>query len=109
MPKKDFTQQLQLPELKFLSKRNIHKDKILFTLKKESDFEVCPKCASKSSSIYDHKTVRVKDAPIRGQMVYLDIIKRRFYCRSCKSVFTEPIQGVKKGYRATERYRRHIM
>jgi len=109
MPKQEFTQQLQLPELKFLSKRNLSKDKILFTLQKESDFEVCPKCATKSSSTYDHKTVRVKDSPLRDQAVFLDIIKRRFYCRNCKSVFTEPIGGIKKGHRTTERFRRHIM
>jgi transposase len=34
--------------------------------------------------------------------------KRRFFCKPCKKPFTEPISGVQKGQRTTERYRRGV-
>jgi transposase len=37
------------------------------------------------------------------------VVKRRFYCKTCKKPFTEPLSGVKKGRRTTERYRRGIL
>jgi len=40
--------------------------------------------------------------------MYLKILKRRFRCTNCKKVFTEPIPGVRKGFKTTERYRRGI-
>ena len=109
MPKKDFTHLLQLPELKILNFKKTGKAVYQFELCKTSEFEVCPKCATKSSSIYDHVWTRPQDTPIRDKRIYLKIKKRRFYCKSCKSPFTEPIQGIRKGFRTTERFRKHIM
>ena len=40
--------------------------------------------------------------------VYLEILKRRFRCHQCKKVFTEPIQGIQKGFKTTHRYRRGL-
>jgi transposase len=36
------------------------------------------------------------------------INKRRFYCSHCKKPFTEPISGIGKGRRTTERLRSAI-
>ncbi|MCB0413748.1 MAG: ISL3 family transposase [Bdellovibrionales bacterium] len=77
-------------------------------LEKTSEFEVCPKCASKSFSVHGRRTVLVKDSPIRGNGNLLKIKKRRFRCPKCKSVFTEPVDLVQKGYRTTRRYRRGL-
>lgn len=109
MPSRYFTQLLQLPELKISTFSKMGKNFYQFGLDKFSDFEVCPKCATKSHTIYDHVTVKIKDTPIRDKRVYLNIRKRRFYCKSCKKPFTEPVQGIKKGFRTTDRFRRHIM
>jgi transposase len=79
-----------------------------FELEKSTDFEVCPKCAVKSYSVHDRRWVQVKDAPVRGKAILLKIRKRRFRCPSCKSVFTEPISLIKKGFRTTRRYRRDL-
>lgn len=76
---------------------------------KSSTHEVCPRCATKSSSIYDHRFVTIKDAPIRGTLVELIIKKRRFYCYSCRKPFTEPIAGIWPKRRTTERYRRTVL
>lgn len=73
-----------------------------------SRFEVCPRCACKSSSVYDHRAVRVRDTPVRTRQVVLRIRKRRFWCKPCQKPFTEPVAGVGKGKRFTERFRKSI-
>lgn len=101
------TRSLLLPELRFI-KEIIDKDKRYFYCEKESTFEVCPKCATKCSTIYDHVFVTIRDAPFRQRHVILKIKKRRFLCKSCKKPFREPIQGIFKGFRTTQRLRSHI-
>jgi transposase len=109
MPKRDFTHSLQLPELKIVSSYRVNKNTSEFRLLKTSEMEVCPKCATPSKTIYDHVYVRIKDTPIRDRRILLAIKKRRFFCKSCKKPFTEPVAGIKKGFRTTDRFRRHIM
>ena len=64
---------------------------------------------ARSVSVYDRRWVRLKDEPLRLRQTILSVHKRRFWCRSCKKPFTEPLQGVRKGYRITERYRRRVL
>jgi transposase len=97
-----------LPELKLLTHYQNQKFKTNYKAYKESEFEVCPKCAVKSYSVHDRRWVTVQDQPIRGSGVYLKVLKRRFKCPQCKKVFTEPLHGVRKGHRTTERYRRGV-
>lgn len=97
-----------LPELKIISHWQSDKFRTQYKCAKESDFEVCPKCAVKSYSVHDRRWVQVQDAPIRGAGIYLKILKRRFRCPSCKKVFTEPVSGIRKGFKTTHRYRRGL-
>lgn len=97
-----------LPELKLISVWNPQRFRNHYRCEKVSTFEVCPKCATKSSSVHDRRWVKVIDHPIRGSGVYLEVLKRRFRCPNCKSVFTEPLHGVRKGFRTTERFRRGL-
>ena len=53
--------------------------------------------------------MKVHDQPIRGVDVWVHIFKRRFYCKLCRKPFTEPIPGVRKGKRTTERFRRGLL
>lgn len=80
----------------------------VFALRKKSEFEVCPKCAKPSFSIYDRRIVDIKDAPLRHGQILLRITKRRFNCFGCKKPFTEPVQGISKGYRTTNRLREYL-
>ena len=107
MSEKRITQQLLLPDLRFVKQISTPKSKIIYC-EKVSSFEVCPKCASKCSTIYDHVNVEIKDSPLRSKMMILKIKKRRFLCKNCKSVFREPVNGIFKNYRTTERLRRYI-
>lgn len=70
--------------------------------------EYCPRCATCSTTVYDTRTVRLKDHPVRDKLVMLTVRKRRYLCRKCKKPFTESLPGVRKGDRCTDRYRRGL-
>jgi transposase len=70
--------------------------------------EVCPCCANLCDATYDHRKVRIQDAPIRGSGIVLIIRKRRLWCPTCRKPFTEPIEGILPGRRKTQRFRRSV-
>jgi transposase len=98
-----------LPELRLLKTQRSEGHGIQLFVEKTSEFEVCPKCATPARGVYDRRWVRLRDDPIRGDEVILRVRKRRFYCLQCHKPFTEPIDGVRKGYRTTQRYRRRLL
>lgn len=98
-----------LPELKLTAWKKASLSMSTAQAKKTSKTEVCPKCATASSSVYDQRIVTIKDAMIRGNAVRLRIKKRRFFCKSCKKPFTEPVEGIGKGKRTTYRYQREVL
>jgi transposase len=100
---------LGLPELKLTKQVSHHKNIMTLHFKKTSKMEVCPKCATRSITCYDKRIVTIKDTPLRDKMVILKITKRRFFCKSCKKPFTEPVQGITKGRKTTTRFRKHIL
>jgi transposase len=88
---------LLLPELELLEARPAGPDGrwgTEFFAEKRSDFEVCPKCATPSRSVYDHRWVTLKDDPLRTKPATLHVRKRRFTCHTCRRPFTEPVPGV---------------
>jgi transposase len=103
------TRFLLLPELKLTAWKKDKTASSWVQAKKVSPFEVCPKCATKSDTVYDHRIVKLKDAPIRGNGIRLTVKKRRFFCKPCRKPFTEPVQGVGKGHRTTQRYRKAVL
>jgi transposase len=100
---------LVLPETQLLEVRRARRGGTELFAEKVSRMEVCPRCATPSTSVYDRRWVRLRDEPLRGGEVVLWIRKRRFSCVTCKRPFTEPIEGVRKGYRTTQRYRRRLL
>jgi len=110
MPESMLLRRLLLPELKFLrSWRKPGTVTLGVEAEKRSEMEVCPRCATPSQSTYDHRVVSIRDAPMRGLAVRLIVRKRRLACRPCGRPFTEPVSGVRKGYRTTERFRRSVL
>lgn len=108
MPHQKLSQTFLLPELKLTNSFKAGVATFYIHARKHSAFEVCPKCATPSSRVHDRRKVVIKDAPVRGKLNYLVISKRRFRCPGCKSVFTEPVSGIKKGAKLTQRFYRSI-
>ena len=105
MPEPSVALQVLLPELRLLKTRRGARGGLDFVVEKTSEYEVCPRCATPSGSVYDHRTVTIRDEPMRKAEIRLVIQKRRFSCRPCRLPFTEPVDGIRKGYRTTQRYR----
>lgn len=100
---------LLLPELEFCSSNRLsHWGYQIKAFKRRAEVEYCPKCATPSVTTYDSRMVTLKDHPLRDKLVVLRVKKRRYLCHVCKRPFTEPIPGVRKGDRCTERYRRGL-
>ena len=84
----EFIKDLFLPELKFVKLiSSPQKRQRIYLMEKVSEFEVCPKCATKAHTIYDHVVVTIRDTPLRSKNIILKIRKRRFLCKSCKKKF----------------------
>src|SRR5205085_11998256 len=107
MPDVSLIRGLLLPELSFVGSHAIVPARTMVVeVTKDPKEEFCPKCATRSVSGYDRRRVRVKDAQLRGNQVQLVISKRRLWCKPCQRAFTQPIAGIRKGARPTERYGR---
>lgn len=108
MPTAHLTKFTLLPELK-LSQFHYSRTVLKYETLKLSKFEVCPKCATPSSKVHDRRTVTIKDAPHGNKIKLIKIVKRRFRCPKCKAVFTEPVQGIRKHARVTQRFERSVL
>lgn len=109
MPVNRLARFVLLPELKLINFRKLGFGNQEIRCEKAGQREFCPVCASPSESTYDHRSVRVKDAPLRGKAVWLVIRKRRLWCKTCEKPFTESIPGVRKYKRHTERFAREVV
>ena len=99
---------LFLPELELIKISTERRTLTEYYLDKVSKFEVCPKYATPSHSIYDRRTVRIRDEAIRNKRALLVIRKRRFWCKKCYKPFTEPVSGISKNGRMTNRLKLSI-
>lgn len=81
----------------------------IWLCEKVSEAEVCPKCATLSKAVYDHRWVSIRDEPIRGSVIVLKLLKRRFFCKCCRKPFTEPVPGVLPKRRTTQRFKAAVM
>lgn len=107
MPDPSLIRTLLLPELSLISFRKVPDTRVVeVQAAKAPKVEVCPRCATPSAAGYDSRTVTLKDESFRGRTVRLLVRKRRLWCKPCGRPFTEPLPGVRKGFRHTERYGR---
>lgn len=62
------------------------------SLNKES---TCPRCGNKSYRLHQNHRYLVKDLPLSGQAVYLEVNRRQFKCNSCQKPFSEELNFVR--------------
>ncbi len=110
MPEESLIRTLLLPELSLVAFHRIPNTRsVEVVARREPREEYCPRCATRSTSGYDRRRVRLKDAPFRDQRLTLIVHKRRLWCKPCGKPFTEPLTGVRKGFRHTERFGRAVL
>lgn len=67
MPEPSVARQLLLPELRLLKTRRGARGGLDLVVEKTSQHEVCPRCASPSTSVYDRRRVTIRDEPGAGR------------------------------------------
>lgn len=108
MPATKILSFLSLPEVK-IHKFGFGPGGSVFSCEKtRAPFEVCPRCTAQSNSVYDHRTITVKDEPLKHAAVILKIRKKRYYCHVCRKPFTEYIPGIWPRRRTTQRLRESV-
>ena len=108
-PENHLANRFILPQLKLIKFDKVSNKTFKLHCIKKTSWEICRKCPTKSYSVHDKRTVTIRDAKLFNKSIKLIITKRRFRCPKCKSVFTENIDGIKQGFRTTEKYRGEIL
>lgn len=109
MPQDRLSNFILFPHLEFQQWKKIGAKNNQIECRTRSGSGFCPRCGCETDRIYDHRVVRIKDAPLREKLVELKIKKKRFQCRECGKVFSETIEGIKKYHRVTERLKRKVL
>lgn len=68
----------------------------------------CPHCHQSSDDLHQTRSILLRDLSIFGQATYLKVPRRQFYCRRCKSHFTEVLSFMEPGRQYTRRYEDYI-
>lgn len=71
--------------------------------------QVCPHCHHETKRTHDYRHQKVKDLSSFGQIVYLHLRKRRYYCPHCGKNFLEKISFIPRYQRITTRMTAHIL
>ena len=108
-PERHITNFILGSELKLIKTRSFKNGRIWECEKINLKGEVCPKCATLSTSRAGVAFTQVKDEDVRGQVIWLRIKKHRYYCKSCRKPFTEPVIGVLPRRRTTQRLLARIL
>lgn len=72
---------------------------------KEAD---CPRCGRSTWQVHQWHVQRKRDAKLWKKVVWLALLKRRFRCRNCRKVFTEPDPACGARRRTTARLRETV-
>jgi transposase len=108
VPEYNLADEMLPKELKFVSSRT-YKDGYLWdVIKLRRGFEICPKCAEKSSVRCGKVRVTVREAPLREKPLWLRIEKHRYYCKRCRKPFTESVEGIWPRRRTTAYFRKAV-
>lgn len=68
----------------------------------------CPHCSQLSSELHQNRPIVLRDLSIFGQVTYLQVPRRQFYCRACQCYFTESLTFMEEGRHYTRRYEESI-
>jgi transposase len=73
-----------------------------------TDYATCPHCQKSTNELHQIRTILIRDLPISGQLIELEIPRRQYYCKNCQKYFTEQLCFVDEGRRYTQRYEEYI-
>jgi transposase len=68
----------------------------------------CPHCQNYTDHIHQTRSILVRDLAICGQVVYLHLPRRQFYCPQCQKYPTERLEFLEIRRNFTKRYEEYI-
>lgn len=108
MPEFNLAEEILSTELKFVASKHYRSGYLWDVEKIRNPFEVCPKCANPSNVRCGKVSVTVREAGIREKPLWLRILKHRYYCKTCRKPFTEPVDCVWPRRRTTHYFRKQV-
>ena len=98
---------LGLPQLRILKQKELesHFEVTVIYRRKEA---VCPRCGRVTTKEHDKRPQLKQDRRLRGKVVFLTLMKRRFRCLWCGKVFTEPDEVFGSRRRSSHRFREYL-
>jgi transposase len=64
----------------------------------------CPDCHATLDDIHQVEVVLIRDLPVFGKPVYLQVPRRQFHCAACQRFWTERLEFVSGQHHFTQRY-----
>ncbi len=107
MQEDSITIRLRLPGLKVLGVEEGPRW-IEVAARSQEEETVCPRCGRPTWQVHQWHLQRKRDAKLWGKEVWLVLFKRRFRCRQCRKVFTEPDPACGARRRTTGRLRETV-
>ena len=98
---------LNIPNITVFSCQE-QEDYIIFKLDFLNEGITCPHCQNYTDDIHQTRPILIRDLAIFGQIVYLRVPRRQFYCSHCKKYPTEQLNFVEKRRNYTIRYEEYI-
>jgi len=73
-----------------------------------TEYATCPHCQKSTNELHQIRTILIRDLPISGQLIELEIPRRQYYCKNCQKYFTERLCFVDEDRRYSQRYEEYI-
>ena len=89
--------------------RHLENIGIVFRIESKNKKAICPHCGLESDKLHQNHRYLVKDLPISGQPVYLQVNRRQFKCDNCRKPFSEELHFVAKKRTYTKRLAENIL
>ena len=102
-------QLLNLPGMQVLSCQEIEGIILRLRVQAQTKQVPCPRCGKLSRKLHQNHWRMVRDLPISGQVVYLEINRRQFKCQQCKKPFSEKMEFIEPQRSYTKRLEREIV
>lgn len=69
---------------------------------------ICPECGAELEQINQREEVLIRDLPVFGKPVYLQVPRRQFHCLACQKFRTERLEFVRWRHHQTRRYEQAV-
>lgn len=103
------TEILNIESVKVTKYQNLSGIGLILHLEALTKEASCARCGQKSQKVHQNHRYLVKDLPISGQKVYLEVNRRQFKCFHCGKPFSEELDFVKKRRKYTSRLATEIV